>query len=256
MVLFRPFLFGTFLAGAICALTAISCKSGSSKQAGSPAAAGAPTPDRCATAVSIAAFLEGCIKSESAVGCSGRLVGRCGCDDPWFQDQSDSAQKGPRFGCTVTASNGRKVQITVVAGVDKDPSGAANRIEVSFQNAAGTGFENMLDIEAHKIKEGDAADCNGCHSKTDGTWAFFKVGSDEMGTPKVPPTFSAEACTQIAALAPKDCKSKAPASPKACESWASVFDMCMHANSPILDLSNPSPSPTPSSTSTSPTTGS
>ena len=34
MVLFRPFLFGTFLAGAICALTAISCKSGSSKQAG------------------------------------------------------------------------------------------------------------------------------------------------------------------------------------------------------------------------------
>ena len=31
---FRPFLFGTFLPGAICALTAISCKSGSSDQAG------------------------------------------------------------------------------------------------------------------------------------------------------------------------------------------------------------------------------
>ena len=221
---------------------------------GSPAASGAPTPNICATADSVVAFLEGCMKSESAAICQGRLVGRCGGDNVWFQENSKSAQPGNRMGCTVTCSNGEKCEVTTVAGVDPDPTAACNRIEVALQAKDGKGFTRFWDIEAHKTSKDGEAGCEACHFKKDGKpgWDLVEVGSD-LNDPLVGPTFSFEACTKIKELGPKDCKSPQPASKEMCESFDAIFSACLHAATPTLDLSNPSPSPSPSSSSS--TTG-
>ena len=218
----------------------------------SPAGSSAPTPNICETCDSVAAFLEGCIKSESAAVCTGRTVGQCGGGNTWVQEKSDSAQKGLRFGFTLTTSSRKKCEITAVAGVDKDPTAGCNRIEMAQRAKKGDGFEKVADIAKNHTNTGDAAGCGGCHvvkkNKKGETveWAFFEVGgADEdkaFGPNKIPPLFGMEACNRIAALGPKDCEK--PASKELCEVFDAIVHACIHAATPTKDLSIPLPSST------------
>ena len=221
----------------------------------SPAGSSAPTPNICETCDSVTAFLEGCIKSESAAVCTARTVGQCGGGNTWVQEKSDSAQKGLRFGFTLTTSSGKECEITAVAGVDKDPTAGCNRIEMAQRAKKGDGFEKVADIAKNHTNTGDAAGCGGCHTEKKNEkgetvgWAFFEVGAanEEMGfgANKIPPLFGMDACNQIAALGPKDCKSQKPASKALCDSFDAIVHACRHAATPTKDLSKPLPSSTP-----------
>ena len=218
----------------------------------SPAGSSAPTPNICETCDSVTAFLEGCMKSESAAVCTGRTVGQCGGGNTWVQEKSDSAQKGLRFGFTLTTSSRKKCEITAVAGVDKDPTAGSNRIEVAVLNKKGDGFEKFFDLAINHTKIDADAKCDGCHTvrnnpmgETEG-WDLYPVGEDPIGLGKNPvkPLFGMEACNQIEARGPKDCKTPQPASKELCEVFDAIVHACIHAATPTKDLSIPLPSST------------